>query len=392
MPQPIFDPQTTPAPTSRATLAMRLYGAAMILLLVAGATAGITALTSGAGRQRLADTISLAAFLDGRLAQAVNHVMAHNLPFDPVLRAGGGIMRWVAFRSGGPQVSPGCANWLFLTIELRPWPDAARSMALRADAMQRIATQAARRGVAVVFALVPDKARVEAAERCGVPYAAQSAQRYAAFLTLAHARGVSVVDLLAAFRAAGDPRTLYYRTDTHWSQTGAALAAKAIAAAIPAHLLTPDLAFRTVAAAIAPRPGDLLRLMSLEHVRDGLGLRPRPDREATQTTTPVSAASDAAGLLGAAPAPQVVLLGSSFSLNGNFHGWLQQYLGTTVSQFAQQGGGFSSAARSYFTNAAWRDTPPKLIIWEIPERVVGQPLDPDEQAFVTSADPTGSAR
>ena len=107
----------------------RLQALAAIALLLWGLGQGIAALADPASRQRLAETLTWEAFLAGRTAGAINHVMAHALPADPWLRAAGGLLRWGLFRSGGPQVAVGCDGWLFLTEELRPWPGAQAAMA-----------------------------------------------------------------------------------------------------------------------------------------------------------------------------------------------------------------------------------------------------------------------
>ncbi len=86
--------------------------------------------------------------------------------------------------------------------------------------------------------------------------------------------------------------------------------------------------------------------------------------------------------------PQVVLLGSSYSLNANFHGRLQEAMAARIGQFAQAGGGFYGSAREYLRSPAFRETPPKLIIWEIPERVVNQPINAAESAFLNDWQPT----
>ena len=93
-----------------------------------------------------------------------------------------------------------------------------------------MATDLAAQGIALQVVLVPDKARVEHAYACGVPYSAQSEGRYAEFSKLL--AGLPVVDLLAAYGGIRTP--LYYRTDTHWNQDGAAIAAAATAAATDA--------------------------------------------------------------------------------------------------------------------------------------------------------------
>ena len=121
--------------------------------------------------------------------------------------------------------------------------------------------------------------------------------------------------------------------------------------------------FSTVRASSQPRPGDLLRLMGLQDVPDAL--RPPADQEAAQTTV-AQGGGLGAGLLGAAQ--QVVLAGSSYGLRGNFHGALQQALGSAVLNVSREGADFSGSLRPYLHDPAFRDTPPRVLVWEIPER------------------------
>ena len=199
-------------------------------------------------------------------------------------------------------------------------------------------------------------------------------------MNLLKARTIPAVDLAAPFTAARLDGPLYYRTDTHWNQTGAALAARLVAdAATVGEAPVEDQAYQyrtDRAAAPTKGPGDMLRLMSLDHVPDLVPkLRPSPDMQNLEQTVQSAAPSDTGGLLDDGPGGQVVLLGSSFSLNANFQGRLQEALGRPIGNFAEAGGGFASAARTYFKGGAFADTPPKLVIWEIPERVLSQPLD-----------------
>ena len=45
-------------------------------------------------------------------------------------------------------------------------------------------------------------------------------------------------------------------------------------------------------------------------------------------------------------------------------------LNTRVASFARDGGGFSTSLLNYLKSPTFKETPPKLIIWEIPERVL----------------------
>jgi alginate O-acetyltransferase complex protein AlgJ len=357
-------------------------GIAVIALLSWGLWQGITAMAKPESQQRIRQTLSMSSLLKGETAAAVNHALAHNLPVDPQFRAAGGIFRWKLFGSAGPQVRAGCDDWLFLTEELRPWPEAAAHQATRVAALQRVAARLAGQNIQLLIAVVPDKARVYAEELCGVPWSAQSQARYAAFVGQLAAAGLRHVSLLPVLQEAKRSAPAFYRTDTHWSQYGAAAAAEALAPMVRQMGIEPGERFRTTAEAQeTDGPGDLLRLMSLDQVPNWL--RPAPDRQHKDTTAAEQPAeAGGGGLLDDAPVPPVTLVGSSYSVNANFHGRLQQALGVTVANFAEAGGGFFRAASDYFTGEAFRETPPKLVVWEIPERVVGQPIEPAEQRFL----------
>lgn len=362
------------------TRAARMQGLLFLLIMGWGVWQGVAALSSDAARNRLASMLNMTDFLAGRTAATVNHIMAHALPADRVIRAAGGSLRYLLFGSGGPQVRVGCDDWLFLTEELRPWPEAEAILSARADALARIATALNTRGIELVVTVVPDKARVQSAQLCGAPLSAQSAERHDAILRTFREKELRVVPLLAALRS--EPVT-YYRTDTHWNQRGAALAAQAVAQGISTVELSRAEEFRTLAADVETEgPGDLLRLMGLDETPNGL--RPQPDLQRVERTVPANEDADAGGLLDEAQAPEVVLIGSSYSLNANFHGRLQEALRSTVLNAAKAGGGFAGAAMAYFTSPAFRETPPKLILWEVPERAMFQPAGEEERAFLAS--------
>lgn len=354
----------------------KVFGLATLGILVLGFIEGVAAIATPQAQRRLSEVLRLDAFLAGQTAAAVNHVMAHDLPADGVLRATGGVLRWKIFGAGTTQVLPGCDHWLFLAEEVRPWPGAEAAMAERAALVAAVAERLARVGIALRVAVVPDKARMVPALRCGLPYSAQAQARLPGFLGALAAQGVAVVDIAASFGA--EAPALFYRTDTHWNQEGARRAAAALAAALPADLVRETAFSTTLALDESNGPGDLLRLMSLDRVPDWL--RPRPDRERVEiTSAPESAEADS--ILDESPVPAVVLIGSSFSVNANFHGALQQAARLPVANLALAGGGFARAAAAYFVSPAWRETPPKVILWEVPERVLGQPIGVDEHAL-----------
>lgn len=397
---PSGTPAVAPAPAAAAGTgsgggwagAGRAQGIVMAAVLAVALWQGIAALTGTSARQRLSAVWDMPSFLAGKTAAAVNYALAHYLPSDELLRATGGALRWRLFHSGGPQVWAGCDGWLYVTEELRPYADADAALRARGEALARVAARLREQGVALLVAVVPDKARMEPAQLCGAPRSAQAEGRSRAAAAMLAAAGVPAVDLAAALgdaRARPGAAPLYYRTDTHWNQAGAAVAARAVAAALdraPVAELDRTHPFTTASdAEETPFVGDLLRLMGLDKVPDGLGLRPLPDRQRVERTAdaaPQDGSPEGGGLLDDVTGPQVALVGSSFSLNANFHGRLQEALRAPVGNFAQAGGGFAGAVRAYLEGAAFQESPPKLVVWEMPERALLQPLDAADRALL----------
>ena len=75
-----------------------------------------------------------------------------------------------------------------------------------------------------------------------------------------------------------------------------------------------------------------------------------------------------------------MLIGTSFSRTSGFVGYLAEALHTPVANFGRDGGNFSGGAAAYFQAPDWRETPPRLVIWEIPERTLQPPATAAERA------------
>jgi len=77
------------------------------------------------------------------------------------------------------------------------------------------------------------------------------------------------------------------------------------------------------------------------------------------------------------------LVGSSYSRNAHFADWLAQTLRTEVGNLAREGGGFSQSMLDFLKQEASADKPTAWLIWEIPERVLQDPVGADEKALLT---------
>ena len=310
--------------------------------------------------------------------QFTSNLNDHFLPshfFAQVERA----VTWTLVGDTGAQVRTGCRDWFFLTEELESFPHPQQSAQARADIVAAVSKNLKAQGIELVVALVPDKTRVEQAHLCGLHRSPSFAQRLSQWQTALTQAGVNVLNLEPVLSAL--PGERYYRTDSHWNETGSDAAAQAIAK----HLKGGKLAASAVSPMnrqTADRPGDLFRLSNLE----GLPALLRPPVEKAQITSlaaePAAPAAGADDLFGDAALPTVVVLGTSFSRTSNFVPFLSQHLGEAVANLAKDGGNFEGSALAYLGSPTFEQTPPKTIVWEVPERMLQKPLSKAEQQWM----------
>lgn len=345
------------------------------------------AVAKGVGALAVQD-LAPASLLDGEHRKALSATLTSTDYADAAARLGREA-DWLVMRDLGPQVRQGCPGWLFLADEFRQHRDAAVHSAQRAGALARVGHALSRRGVRLLVVVVPDKSRIEAAQLCGFQRPVAFADRASTFVQQVQAGGVQVVDLTRTLEQSAAPPFL--RTDTHWNETGSSLAADAVAAGVRgtgiaiAKVAPPQI----TAQAATPREGDLVRLAGIERLPQRL--QPSPD-VVPQSTVAAAAAGGADDLFGDAALPQVALVGTSFSRNANFAPLLATALGSAVAGFAKDGGDFSGAAQAYFASAAFRQNPPLVLIWELPERVIQMPPGSAEAAWLPVAQLLDAAR
>ena len=296
---------------------------------------------------------------------------------------------WLVAGDLGPRVRQGERDWLFLQDELAPHPAGAASAQARAADVLAMRDRLQREGIGLLVVLVPDKTRIAAAHLGAIHRPALFAPRIDDFMRTLQGSGVQAInltDVLAAMNTAGGAQP-FLRTDTHWTEQGAEAAAFAVAARVRAMGVQPvPLVNRRIASqTVAPRSGDLIRLAGIDWLDASLG--PRPDDARTTTFADGAAApgavadpaakSDDSDLFGDADLPNIALVGTSFSRTSGFVPFLDYALHTRVASFARDGGGFSTSLLNYLKSPTFRETPPKLIIWEIPERVLQAPANSD---------------
>lgn len=368
-----------PLPQRPATRAGTAAAVMLMALLFAGLACNLRfAATSPALLPRAA---TWARIVNG----AVSKELASRMADTPIAAGAARVQRalgWLVLGDLGPRVRQGSPGWLFLRDELNVYAGGERHLAARAATAAAVQRGLASRGIALLVVVVPDKSRIETRRLGGLYRPAALSPRVDAWTARLAAARVPVLDLTAALR--GVPGDAFFRTDTHWTQDGAGAAAQAVAAriramAVPLGASRPG--YRVVAQPPAFRPGDLVRLAGLETLPRAW--QPRPEIVASRAYLhEARTASSADDLFGNADLPDIAVIGTSFSTTSDFVPQLALALGTGVGNFAREGGKFGGAARAWFASEAYRQTPPKLVVWEVDERDLQAPLEADDAVTV----------
>jgi alginate O-acetyltransferase complex protein AlgJ len=191
---------------------------------------------------------------------------------------------------------------------------------------------------------------------------------YTHVLDKLRADGVFMPDLQTALinakAKAGNEFLLYMRQDNHWSTVGAFEAAKVIAASIGtkwASSLKELPEHKSSYEWLAPvlYEGNFYRNLSKQDQMKIVQEQLRPIKYNQQ---------DAGNLLGD-DTPGITLVGTSFShlKEFAFSNGLAHFLNRDVLNAAESGKGFWTPLLDYLSSDAFANTPPKLLIWEIPE-------------------------
>ncbi|MES2038989.1 MAG: cell division protein FtsQ [Pseudomonadota bacterium] len=287
---------------------------------------------------------------------------------------------WAIAGDTGASVRRGCDDWLFLSDELTPYAHATENAAARARIITQTASDLQMQGIKLVVAVVPDKTRIEENHLCGLHRPAGFANRLNDWVSTLANNKVEVLSFAPALSAMKEER--YYRSDSHWNERGANVAAMTLAEHLqslklvdkPAAPLDP----KSIQSNTTERSGDLMRVSNLE----GLPAWMRPATEVTQVSkvAPVAVASD--DLFGDAGLPTVALVGTSFSRAANFVPFLSQHLGAPVANLAKDGGDFDGAAFAYLNSKEFKSQPPKVVVWEVPERMLQKTLTTSEKKWL----------
>ncbi|WP_159086918.1 alginate O-acetyltransferase AlgX-related protein [Loktanella sp. Alg231-35] len=251
-------------------------------------------------------------------------------------------------------------GWLFTSEEFR---QPANDVDLGTEVVRVLETLEAM-DVKLILVIVPDKARIYADI---LPHARTPAleARYDLVLSELNGLGLPSIDLRAVLSEVRDNAEPFLKTDTHWSPEAANQVAATVASFADQNINT-GAVFTTEWRDAVPFRGDLMTFVETGPFEAVIGFAP------DEFSLPVTTAQDAGlSLFGDVEIP-VTLVGTSYSAKEafNFAGFLKEHLEADVLNAAQVGRGPFNPMRDYLASDDFLSSPPKLIIWEIPERYI----------------------
>lgn len=326
---------------------------------------------------------TLKSILKGTWTPEFEKNLNESLPVFNPSRNFWGRLEYSWFGEGRKGVIVGSNGWLFTEEEFSCIPHGDQNTQDNLDYIANVADILKEKGIKLHVILVPAKARVykEYTGKHNVPHC--RANLYNHIINSLTEKHIPVVELLTAFRESPQRDTLYLKTDTHWTTQGARMAAMLAAGQIE----TDDLkttSYTTHQTKSNKHEGDLLRY--IPGVRNNMI---KPDDlmgyETQKDTNASSGEQDAASALFGEDVPPVTLVGTSYSANPKWHfeGFLKDSLDVEILNMADVGQGPFTVMKKYLDGDTIKNTPPSLVIWEIPERYV-----PTRTGFLYDKDPS----
>jgi alginate O-acetyltransferase complex protein AlgJ len=275
---------------------------------------------------------------------------------------------WSSFRYGflseaavGAVV--GRAGWLFSDEEYLATPDFDARLEKSLDRIAAAQNALAQHDIALILALVPDKARI-VADKLRRPRPQVVEARYAQALAGLLSRGVHAVDLAQVLARLPQGAPAFLMRDTHWTPAGAHAVARVLAPEIREATQLRS-AFEMRATGTIENSGDLLAFINAGPIGPWLGLAPL---QVTQFKVFPKAGS--IGLFDESPQIGTYLVGTSFSANEdwNFLGFLKLESETDILNMAQAGAGPFLPMEELLASDTLRKNAIRAVVWEVPER------------------------
>ena len=301
---------------------------------------------------------------DGSASAEIEDNILESLAFLKTMAEGYQILRHKIFNEGSAGVIIGKNGWLLSNEEFIPDPK--RADRLLETNMKSIITtikELEAKNIQVLIALLPDKSRILKQHLPAADKSIHARQRYDRLQEMFLQAEIHAPDLRPIFRQ--QPEAMFFQSDTHWTNLGSAYIAKSLSDIIRLQhsSLVDQVPYEKKASTFETFQGDLAKFvpetakipqetfesLNIQRTKDDFGLF---DTENTDIT----------------------LIGTSFSADTRwgFADSLRLNLQSSVDNLAEKGQGIFTPVQKLINEGYFEATPPKLLIWEIPERYLSR--------------------
>lgn len=294
--------------------------------------------------------------MDGRAAQKYEEEFDQNLAHRKSSISFWNNATYQLFKEGKKGVLIGEDGWLFTDEEF----SASDYFDQNKETILSVFQKFSEKNIKLLVVVLPSKARIYQDKLGKYQFPSYWENQYQEFLNFLTKNKIAAIDLKDVFEK-NKEQNIYLKTDTHWTPLGARLAALKAGYMVQSrwpYLSWENKSFHSLKGEVVEHEGDLLRYTVQGEDKDSFY---------TWKTEEKNPAND--NLFGDIELP-VTLVGTSYSANKlwNFEGFLKESLAADILNVADEGLGPFEVMDNYLDRDPYKKTPPKLVIWEIPER------------------------
>lgn len=310
--------------------------------------------------------------LAGGLTKGVDKVYKDNLPHMTPAIGLLGAVRYQLLGIGKPGVVVGKDEWFFTKEEFAPKTNAPSQIDRAIREIEAVKDELDGAGIKLVVVPLPYKTDIYADVLNKRVSSQEATLHYRNFIDRLAGAEIPFIDTRDSLIKARVQGEVFFKTDTHWTPLGAESVARQIAGSVPLPEGIEPSDFELIAAKHRTFWGDLVRFVTNEDFGEWAGLN---KESATlwqaEQTMPQQAVLD---LFASDDAFPVILVGTSYSANPNwsFAEFLKHHMKVDIINHAKEGQGPGTPMYDYLKSDDFQQTPPRLVIWEIPTRYIAQ--------------------
>ena len=349
----------------------KISGILMIIFMVLGLSITIPAIFKGLNET---ENFNLSTLSNGKWSSLFETKFSDILPPREPSLSLWGMLELGLFQEGRKGVLIGKDGWLFTNEEFIADKNRNELIVNNKKFILDTATSLKENNINLIVAFVPAKARVMHEKLGDYKYPIYNQSFYSEMIDFFNERNIVAPNLNTTLNQRND---VFFKTDTHWTPKASLLTAKKIASNANQNDLFTGLDNYVFTTPQSEKfDGDLTRYVPAGDLNKKYNINENQSlyRNVTLNANDNDKNEIETDLFGDNNIP-VTLVGTSYSANPlwNFQNHLKYYLKSDVYNAADEGQGPFTTMKEYIQSDEYKNTPPQLIIWEIPERYMSLP-------------------